>query len=83
MESKDVYGREWRAIAQEKWVNIRDKPGLQFIKEVPFVPETRFTRLPASNVTDIDIKGNRWGGSTDRAFVFFFYFRSSVVSNSR
>ena len=65
-----MYGGKWRAISPEKWVNTRDKPGIHFIKEVPFVPETRFTRLPASNVTDIDIKGNRWGGSTDGAFLF-------------
>ena len=62
MESDDVYGRQWHVILPVKWKNIRDKPGMQFITEVPFVPETRFTRLPATEVTDTDVQGNRWGG---------------------
>ena len=49
-------------ILPVKWANIRDKPGMKFITEVPFVPETRFTRLPAPEVTDTDVQGNRWGG---------------------
>ena len=64
MESDDVYGREWHVILPVKWANIRDKPGIQFITEVPFVPETRFTRLPAPEVTETDVKGNRWGGQS-------------------
>ena len=64
MESDDVYGRQWHVILPVKWGNIRDKPGMQFIREVPFVPETRFTRLPASEVTDTDVKRNTWGGQS-------------------
>lgn len=64
MESDDVYGREWHVILPVKWANIRDKPRMQFITEVPFVPETRFTQLPAPEVNDTDIKGNTWGGQS-------------------
>ena len=64
MESDDVYGRQWHVILPVKWAKVRDKPGMQFITEVPFVAETRFTRLPAPEVTDTDVKGNRWGGQS-------------------
>ena len=64
MESDDVYGRQWHVILPVKWANIRDKPGMQFITEVPFVPETRFTRLPAPEVTATDVQDNRWGGQS-------------------
>ena len=64
MESDDVYGQQWHVILPVKWANIRDKPGMQFITEVPFAPETRFTRLPAPEVTDTYVQGNKWGGQS-------------------
>ena len=64
MESDDVYGQQWHVILPVKWANIRDKPGMQFVTEVPFVPETRFTRLPAPEVRDTDVKRNTWGGQS-------------------
>ncbi|KAL9962648.1 hypothetical protein ACROYT_G031769 [Oculina patagonica] len=70
MESQDVYGQQWHTILPAKWVNVREKPGLKLIQEVPLVPETRFTRLPAPEVTDIDIQGNKWGGSSLGLHVF-------------
>ncbi|KAJ7352720.1 hypothetical protein OS493_034325 [Desmophyllum pertusum] len=64
MESGDVYGLQWHVIMPVKWANIRKKPGIKFVQEVPFVPETRFTRHPAPEVTDTDVKGIKWGGSS-------------------
>ena len=63
MESRDVYGHEWHVIMPVKWEKVRAKPGIRFTQEVPFIPETRFTRLPAPYVTDTDISGNKWGGT--------------------
>ncbi|KAJ7318886.1 hypothetical protein OS493_037218 [Desmophyllum pertusum] len=64
MESGDVYGLEWHVIMPVKWKSVRQKPGIKFVQEVPFVPENRFTRHPALEVTDTDVKGIKWGGSS-------------------
>ncbi|KAJ7323798.1 hypothetical protein OS493_030588 [Desmophyllum pertusum] len=64
MESGDVYGLEWHVIMPVKWKSVRQKPGIKFVQEVPFVPENRFTRHPAPEVTDTDVKGIKWGGTS-------------------
>ncbi|KAJ7389161.1 hypothetical protein OS493_033247 [Desmophyllum pertusum] len=61
MESQDAYGQDWHTIMPVKWASIREKPGIKFVQEVPFVPENRFTRQPAPENTDTDITGNIWG----------------------
>ena len=63
MESRDVYGHELDVIMSVKWEKVRANPGIRFTQEVPFVPETRFTRLPAPYVTDTDMSGSKWGGT--------------------
>ena len=64
MESTDVYGLNWHVIHQTTWAKIRQTPGIKFVQEVPFVPETRFTRNPAPEIQDTDNDRNIWGGKT-------------------
>ena len=62
MESTDVYGLNWYVINPTTWAKIRHSPGIKIVQEVPFVPETRFTRNPAPEIQDTDNDGNIWGG---------------------
>ena len=62
MESTDVYGLNWYVIHPTTWAKIRQRPGMKFVQEVPFVPETRFTRNPAPEIQATDKDGNIWGG---------------------
>ena len=62
MESTDIYGLNWHVIHPTTWAKIRQTPGIKFVQEVPFIPETRFTRKPAPKINDTDNEGNIWGG---------------------
>ena len=62
MESTGVYGLNWHVIHPTAWAKIRQTAGIKFVQEVPFIPETRFTRNPAPEIQDTDNDGNIWGG---------------------
>ena len=62
IESTGIYGLNWHVIHPTTWAKIRQTPGIKFVQEVPFVPETRFTRNPAPEIQDTDYDGNIWGG---------------------